>query len=122
MEVLLSNSYTMVFVGTVMVGVLMFAVSLVAFLALALVAFSIHGLVILSRKIVTSVFSLADLASKQPAAASSSANTSAGSTRPAAVNTGTSKSSVSTATAPQTISGNVTASPAGTRPTIPAVL
>ena len=54
MEVLLANSYTMTFIGTVMIGVLMFAVSLVVFLVLAGVGSSIHGLVLLSRKVFTS--------------------------------------------------------------------
>lgn len=92
-EALLSNSYTLVFIGTIVVGVLMLAVSLMAFLALSLVASSIHGLVTLSRKITTKVFSFAALPSKQPAAASNSANTTTtGFTRTAAVNAGKSKS------------------------------
>lgn len=122
MEALFSNSYTLVFIGTVVVGVLMLAVSLVAFLVLSLVASSIHGLVILSRKIVTSVFSLAGLPPKQSVAASNSANATPCPTRPAAVNVVKSNSSASTATAPQSISGNVTASQPSTHPTIPAVL
>ena len=61
MEVLLANSYTMIFVVTVLLGVLMFAVSLVVFLVLAGLGSSIHGLVLLSRKVFISVFSRAGL-------------------------------------------------------------
>lgn len=55
MEALLSNTDTMVFAGIIMVGLLLLAVSLLAFLVLTVAGFSIHGLVILSRKAATSV-------------------------------------------------------------------
>ena len=97
MEVLLANSYTMTFIGTVMIGVLMFAVSLVVFLVLAGVGSSIHGLVLLSRKVFTSVFSFAELASLQPAAASRSSDTPVDPVRPAVVDAVTLKSPASPA-------------------------
>ncbi len=108
MEILFSNPYNMVFAGTVMIGVLMLALSLVAFLVLVLVSSNIHGVLILSRKAVTSVFSRTALTAKQPHPASSSANTTAGSVRPA--------------TTLQTLSANATTHHAGPRPAIPEAL
>ena len=121
MEALFSNSCTLVFIGTVVVGVLMLAVSLVAFLVLAMVASSIHGLVILSHKITTKVFSFAALPSRQPAAASNSANTISVFSSPASVNAGKSMSSASTATTAHPMSRNVTVNPAGPHSITPAV-
>ena len=78
MQALLSNTYTMTFAGTIIVGVLMLTVSLLAFFVLAAAGSSIHGLVILSRKAVTSAFSpAATLISQQPPTATESTNSTA---------------------------------------------
>ena len=85
MQALLSNTYTMVFAGTIMVGVLMLAVSLLAFFVLAVAGFSIHGLMILSRKAFISAFSLATLISKQPPEATGSTDSTADAAQDATV-------------------------------------
>ena len=84
-EALLSNTYTMVFAGTIVVGVMMLAISLAAFLVLSATGFGIHGLVILSRKAITPFLPQAILNSNQPPAADGSVDSTAGGARGATV-------------------------------------